>query len=736
MALSEAEQAKAETIVKGFFWQPGEIHRYRTLYFTEGASMQPDEIRLVREYLLGLGSLASLNVCGKLQEFPAAMKVLDVWWQTNPSDKWAGTESTKVRIYLALRPRHGENDADGPYTVENGCKYLVTHTFYWDVEALPTLPESSSGVNYTMQGVTRDRETGLFACVIERRETVQQDVAEYTKAETEFEREQEEQHLGVKESAVAATGRQAGAAYGVITMREVRKNPDCTSDVINRKRTELASPGATKEYQGDPRGTIETTIDRNQQSTVTGENLANGETRRSEKTEGKRYNNTRRVPTPKNAMIVETEQATSNESSSTRLTAHKAKPAVSPIVPEKNKEKRVSVRPNDLNGWDKEETTIEHRPATTGELTGGSPTVRKKTKHSINADLPQSAPGGKNHVKKFSATPNGHGSFTVAEEDEEYLPATTGVLNGGSVVAQTKSKVSINADLPQTAPGGVNVEKQVSAIPNEHGSFTVHENETVHQPATTGPLSGGSADEQVVVEIGINQVQVPGASPAVNVTEEVSANPNNHGSFTVHKRRVVHKRRSVQSISEMPTLRTVKTVTINDTEVPRSAEASATPNNHGSATTQKTEYVPIAIDSGWIRWDREQKMVRATYKYHCGMRIFRNLDRPPDPPSGKNCVVHAAINQFGKFDGTMTYEDLYEYTVAGGDNGSPGGSSEGTMTAEIFNPETGSMETKQFSVRTYFGTGNEGSEATTRANARLYHGIHLPPRTYILSVVA
>ncbi len=616
MALSEAEQAKAETIVKGFFWQPGEIHRYRTLYFTEGASMQPDEIRLVREYLLGLGSLASLNVCGKLQEFPAAMKVLDVWWQTNPGDKWAGTESTKVRIYLALRPRHGENDADGPYTVENGCKYLVTHTFYWDVEALPTLPESSSGVNYTMQGVTRDRETGLFACVIERRETVQQDVAEYTKAETEFEREQEEQHLGVKESAVAATGSQAGAADGVITMREVRKNPDCTSDVINRKRTELASQGATKEYHGDPRGTIETTIDRNQQFTVNGDNLANGETRRSEKTEGKRYNNTRRVPTPKDATIVETEQVQKHVSTSGRLTAHRTKPSSSAGAAQVNRERRVSVRPNELGGFDKEETTIEH------------------------------------------------------------------------------------------------------------------------QPATTGPLSGGSTDEQTIVEIGINQPQVPAANPEVNVTEEVSAQPNEMGSFSVHKRRVLHKKRTVTAVSKLPTLITTEKVTINDTAQPEAqqGDASASPNNHGSQTTRIVERMPRPCDSGWITWTSEEKLVRGKYTYENGLRIFLHLPSVPSLGGNHNYHISASIDQFGLYGGTITYKDLKQWSLNDGGNNNGGGSVGGTIRMKMWDPETSTWKQMIVSTRAYWGNGNEGSEASAKANQVFVPGLHLPSRTYATAV--
>ena len=252
---------KAEAIVREWFWQPDSWHRKSVVRYYESAPIQPDVLQLVIAYLKQQET-ERLFILNKELPLGETWKATDAWFQTSPSDKWAGTESTKIRIYQAFKPKADESD--GPYTVENGCKYLVTHEFHWDVEAIPTLPASSSGVNYTLQGVTRDKETGLYSCVIEKRETVQQDVDLYDTAKTIFEVKQEEQHLGVKSSEVATTGQQASAGDGVLVERQLRKNPDCTTDVINEVTKEEPVSDAQVVVRKTIRGTWKRSVQRNQ----------------------------------------------------------------------------------------------------------------------------------------------------------------------------------------------------------------------------------------------------------------------------------------------------------------------------------------------------------------------------------------------------------------------------------------------------------------------------------------
>ena len=259
--MTSEEIQKAEAIVREWFWQPDSWHRKSVVRYYESASIQPDVLQLVIAYLKQQET-DQLFILNKELQLGETWKATDAWFQTSPSDKWAGTDSTKIRIYQSFKPKADESD--GPYTVENGCKYLVTHEFHWDVAEVPTLPASSSGVNYTLQGVTRDKETGLYSCVIERRETVQQDVPLYDTAKTIFETRQEEQHLGVKAADLPTTGQAASVAGGVLVERQVTKNPDCTSDVANVVRTEDPVADAQITVRKTIRGTWKRKVQRNQ----------------------------------------------------------------------------------------------------------------------------------------------------------------------------------------------------------------------------------------------------------------------------------------------------------------------------------------------------------------------------------------------------------------------------------------------------------------------------------------
>ena len=287
--MTSEEILKAEKIIREWFWQPDSWHRKSVVRYYESAPIQPDVLQLVVSYLKQQET-DSLFILNKQISLGETWKATDAWFQTSPSDKWAGTESTKIRIYQAFKPKTDESD--GPYTVENGCKYRVTHEFHWDVTEIPSLPASSSGINYTLQGVTRDKETGLFSCVVEMRETVQQDVSAYGTSETVFEKRSEEQHLGVKQSSVASTGKKASVSKGKLVRRKVTKNPDCTSDVENETVEEKPASNVEIRVRKTLRGTVTAKKSRNQNSPVSTTGLAVGETRSSEMTPGGLYDNT------------------------------------------------------------------------------------------------------------------------------------------------------------------------------------------------------------------------------------------------------------------------------------------------------------------------------------------------------------------------------------------------------------------------------------------------------------
>ena len=399
--MTSEEKLKAEAIIGAWFWQPDSWHRKSVVRYYESAAIQPDELKLVIAFLKQQET-DKLFILNKQLELGEVWKATDAWFQTSPNDKWAGTESTKVRIYQSFVPKSDESD--GPYTVENGCKYLVTHEFHWNVGAIPSLPASSSGVSYTLQGVTRDKDTGLYSCVIERRETVQQDVAEYGTVETAFESRKEEQHLGVKQSSVSSTGKRASVSAGTTVRRKVTKNPDCTSDVDNETIREKPITGATVEYRRTLRGTTEIKTDRSQTAPVVKTGLAVGETRRSEKTEGDLWHNTisKTTKDPVGDIGESCEKTdlehrhTTNENLATKPTVEQPKPGVNESISK-------SVRRTEEDTWDVSTTRIVYTPKDTGTIVAGSQGARTDTKVGVNQPtIPESGVGGINEQRRVS----------------------------------------------------------------------------------------------------------------------------------------------------------------------------------------------------------------------------------------------------------------------------------------------------------------------------------------------
>ena len=580
--MSNDDELKADKIVGSWYWQMAEGHNFRwknavksMVLFYESAPLESDMAQLVIEYLRTRTSVTSLVIAHKNWTFAEpGWNTKDAWYQTVPGEQWAGTESKKVRVYWVL-VEAGDGAADGPYTVENGCKYLVTHSYYWDVAAAPALPQSESGIQYTIQGFTRDRETGLFTYIVEKRETVQQDIELYESAKTIFEDVSEEQHLGVKQADVASTGLASSVGNGERVERHVEKNPDCTSNIVNRKVKDKKVEEARTVVKKDLRGTSAATTDRNltpaELAAKTAAEQKVGETRTVEKTD------------------------------------------------------------TDLRNLTVEEFTP--------------------------CDTPQ----------------------TVAESCERET----------SVHTDTKVEV---VDPPEQ-DGTV---EQTAEI-NKRKTVTIKKND-----------DGKTADKTTVTQTWQEQ------------TATATSNFATERATTV-----------------------VKTNTTGGANA-EMGNASAQPNDHGSKTTQVTEYTPIAKDSGWITWQSVEESPTHTYTYECGIRVFKNLAAVPTPPGGSHVQISPNINRYGLYDGSIAYSKLIRW-AQGGSGGTYGGIQEGSFQytyVSDYQIQSGSdgdltiapvFATATISTRTYYGRGNEGSEAQAAANSPVLPGVHLPYRTYITS---
>ena len=545
--MTDIEKKKAEAEIAKWFWQPAEGHNFRYKYairtltrFYEMVTPAADTLKLVLEYLRTQEIEGPISLLGKKADLGSGWVAKDAWYTTATGDQFANTKQDKVRVYQTLMlAAEDAADGDGPYTVEDGCQYAIDHTFYWNVAELPTLQSSSSGVQYTMQGVTRDGDTGLFSCVIEKRERVQQDVELYDTAKTIFETVQEEQHLGVKADDVATTGQKASSANGVITKRQLRKNPDCTTDVINETTTEEPVSNAVVQYRKTLRGTIQTTTDRNQAAPLTGTGLAVGETRRSEKTPGGRYNNTTEAVTTEAAGEIQKDCAkTIFEHQDTTVTNQLNEPTEKEAsAAGSGKTYRKTTRKTDDNTFDVTEQETTEEPVSNAVVQ-----YRKTLRGTIqtttdrNQEQPLAGTGlAVGETRRSEKTPGGRYNNTT----EAVTTEAAGKIVDGLDKETVKSTTFVTTN-QATDPGTitltaeVNKSKRKVSRKTDAANWDVEEQETDYTPVQTLKTWTDERGTHVYCSYR-NQTQplTPGAPDGGGTWTNTTASfsENDHGSF-------------------------------------------------------------------------------------------------------------------------------------------------------------------------------------------------------------
>lgn len=292
MALTAAQKEICEEWVEAHLnkWQllnrgkwTYRFHEKTLVRYIAEVTVREDLMEILLEYLASDDCRATLSLYD--QRLPPEWTPVRAWYEI--SNKAAGNVAG-VRLYHALT-MNPEGEADGPYLVEDGCAYKVSLFYYWKVAAPPAVPKSASGVSYRLS-LQRDTETGLYNCVIEKRERVQQDVAEYLMSRTVYADVSEEYHLGVRQEKVESTGRKASVANGRKVRRKISKNPDCTSDVHNTIEQELKAPGSSESVAVSLTGTTRTTVNRNMPTKAPTDDLDIGDRVENTRTEGGLWN--------------------------------------------------------------------------------------------------------------------------------------------------------------------------------------------------------------------------------------------------------------------------------------------------------------------------------------------------------------------------------------------------------------------------------------------------------------
>lgn len=728
------------------FWQYQKRERWSYVWhgetlvrYVETAPADPEFAAGLLEYLSGDASAAGATAYNRPAGLGEGWRAVCAWYEQGEGAVDERTRLKLIRVFQALQ-RSPDGGGDGPYAVEDGCAWKVSHTFLWKLAEPPQVPKGESGVQHSLKALTRDDETGLWNCVIERRERVRQDVPEYVRAVTQFESVAEERHLGVRKGDVDGCGREASAGGGRLVRRKVEKNDDCTSDVTNETVTERQVLEARRTVRRTARARIETVEDRNAEKPIGDGGLKVGEEVRNELTDGGRWNRVRvkrtavtgdgpiRRSCAKTAFAHEHAETTVGDSMPAKLDAKAAGGGVS---------RKVTLRLNDEDG------TVEREDAETAEIpvAAASVTVCKGIRGTRRSTVSRSqeAPGseaglkpgdtlrseltdgGRWNVTVETSEPeagariaercrktalshehsearvaagdpgkadarevsggvvstrevrrNDEGGWDVTETADAAIPARAEAKGGTATRRVTRTELR-NQDAITAPDPQANVEVDAVARMNEHGLVDGSLTVTEHLPARAEATSE-AGDRTVEESVEANATEVPEPEGGVNVEDEISATPNDHGSKTVRRRRTTYRRIESTAKSETALYDEVETSAANDDtdeSEPRAkgtvVTRSRTPNGHSSCTSRKTVRTAKAaeVEKTWTTSD-------GSYSYENHIKVYRNQESVPNVPDGKyRCSVSLSINEYGLYDVVVQWSE--RTAVADGEGQSQSG---------------------------------------------------------------
>lgn len=528
--------------------------------------------------------------------------------------------------------------------------------------------------------------------------------------------------------------------------KSVRQTDEGTWDVTEKSDTEKSVSGASETVSVSLTGTTTRTVNRSMASKAATSGLGIGQSVTNEMTEGGRWTQTI-VTLVRNALlrVSETCRKTVFEHAHATVVVQTEKPSfdhVSEAAGGVTVEKTVA-RTEDGAYRVTEQATEEKGVANAVQVTRRTLRGTTVTTLDRNQAAPASTSGlGVGDEVQVEKTPGGlyNNRVTTAQNDAAGEIAAS-CERSGDVSHRDTSVENVareSAELGTHVTASANVVTRRTARVQENGTVDVETVTETHSPKSTGAMSAGSANAAVTTTSGINQATAPSpGAGAQNVVKRVSATPNGHGSFTTSETTETYTPATATHEAKWATETASTTVTRHDTQTEKKVvgdygETSATPDDNGAATTSVTTYTPKDVDSGWIEWESTTKTPSGTYKYKHGIRVFCNLTNVPEPPSGTNCSVNVRVNKFGRYDGSLSYSDLTEWVQSSG-GGGDGGSVAGTASLYQYKVDSLGRTWQRIitlTTRRYYGSGNEGAEASDAANNKSVAGLHLPNRTY------
>lgn len=542
--------------------------------------------------------------------FETEWKPVSAWYEQQEGQIDERTKLKIIRIFQALQRNPKDGKGDGPYVVENGCMYKVSHTFYWNVPELPEAPQSESGVSYRVGSVARDDETGLWSCYLEKRERVMQEMPEYTSDNTAFAARTERQFLGVRQDAVAGTGKKASADSGVIVRRRVKKNEDCTSDVVNETEIAKSVEKASVTVERSLRAKTVVTEDRNMPSPLSDDNLPPGTTVRNEKTEGGQWNRkkTQTVPTPPEGAVRESCAKTLFEHVHQKTEATKARPSLDHVSEVQIGDgETVEEEIRQLEDTSFEKATVSKKELKVEEaVVEVRKTLRGVRKTTVHRSMPQPAKTSDLNIGdtvRNEKTPGGKINQTVETVEKTPVGRVAESVQESALkeVTQTTENVSEKPDVAAIREKGKVLRKEARCT--EEGTWDVTEVQDTAKAVEDTVESGSELVTEERVEFQ-NQASASVPKPSVNVEVSAQVRTNEYGlkDGTVITRR--HKTASVTANAtsgarniEITVEKNTRSVPVLNAGVNEEVDVDVSINDHGSYNVRKRKVKHETIEA-------------------------------------------------------------------------------------------------------------------------------------------
>lgn len=588
--------------------------------FHELAMPDPDFTAGLIEWLKSKESVHGFEANGEkyagcsVYNRPAALseewKPVSAWYEQQEGQIDERTKLKIIRIFQALQRNPKDGKGDGPYVVDNGCMYKVSHTFYWNVPELPEAPQSESGVGYRIGSVARDDETGLWSCYLEKRERVMQEVPEYTSDNTGFAARTEQQFLGVKQDAVAETGKKASASNGVTVRRRLKKNEDCTTDVTVETVVDKPVEKASVTVERSLRAKTVVTEDRNMPSPLNDANLPPGTRVTNEKTESGQWNRkkTETVPVPPEGPVRESCVKTLFEHVHQKTEARKSRPSLDHVVDVQIGDgETVEEEIRQLEDTSFEKATVARKELKVEEaVVEVRKTLRGVRRTTVNRSMDAPAATVDMNVGdtvRNEKTPGGKINQTVETVEKTPVGRVAESVQESALkkVAQTTENVSEKPDVAAIREKGKVVRKEARCT--EEGTWDVTEVQDTAKAVEDTVESGSELVTEERVEFQ-NQASASVPKPSVNVEVSAQVRTNEYGlkDGTVITRR--HKTASVTANAtsgarniEITVEKNTQSVPVLNADANEEVDVDVSINDYGSYNVRKRKVSHKTIEA-------------------------------------------------------------------------------------------------------------------------------------------